>query len=129
MVNPSWMQVEEQLRGMNGDDRSDLILSGPENLPYLGVGGGRDGWYVASFTKDNETFDHLLEVNPVAGTIEMNFGGQPDSRNLAFCVRLETVLAASREFFESGHPSPKLRWLHEGPKKFKGRMGRGAGKR
>ena len=104
ILYPTWDQVEDAIRCLDEHDRNDLYLrpsaSNPET--YLAVGGGA-GRYLVTGSIENERFPTVVKDGDGDGGCEiLVVGGQSGDYPRNWIVDLDTALAATRSFFETG---------------------------
>jgi hypothetical protein len=108
--DPAWSQVERALRELDGEDRTEVVLSRGGDRNYISVGGGASGrYFVFIYTED--------ERNLVLGN-----GGTEETRTRLKCsgqtvslagwkvTPLEAATTAARRFFLNEEQDPKLDW-------------------
>ena len=102
--SPTWQDVEEAVRALNGSERNDLYLQ-PESddaETYLCIGGG-DGRYVASGCVNNERFPTWQDPgSPAEPQVTLTVGGQPGCYPANWILDLPMALHAARSYFEAG---------------------------
>lgn len=106
--NPSWLQIDAAIRGLDGARNSLLSLAIGDPVPHMAIGGGPDR-YILYATFDNLTFATLADPNVGPGTVELVAGqrGKYPARN---AVSLALVLQAARVFAMSGLLDHGLTW-------------------
>jgi hypothetical protein len=111
--DPSWAEVEEAIRRLDGAEYNDLYLDRPSQRGSLAIGGGA-GRYFVMLTLDARTEDEswLVATREAAAdtTESLVVGGQPGLYPARQVVELNAALAAATDFRLTGDPSESLRW-------------------
>lgn len=107
---PSWQQVEDAIRSLDGSDRTGVTFGADGEVPHMAVGGGTDEKYVAYVAHDNEVF-HQLAGQSGSGKVTMVVCGQCADYDATECAALPAVLKAAKWFYETGDLEPSLRWI------------------
>ena len=112
MVNPTWCQVVEAIRALDGIGRTLVCLGKPLG-PSLMVGGGNAGRYLVNYLVDLETQENFVLSDPSAQgeDAEICAGGQVGVYPVQWCVSLEMVLAACDHYLQTGNMMPQFAWV------------------
>ena len=110
---PSWADVEDAIRALNGRDLNDLYLNLGDPA-WMGIGGG-DGKYLVSATFSRGTNDesHFVAYDRTRADqppVDIVVGGQLSDYPAHQIVDLSRALAAARAFVESGTRSGGIEW-------------------
>jgi hypothetical protein len=103
VTHPTWQQVEDAIRALDGRTRNDLYLTPvASNLEtYLTVGGG-NGRYLVTGSINNERFPTAVrETKTDAAHESLVVGGQTGEYPATRILDLDSALSASRAFFET----------------------------
>ena len=105
---PTWKQIEDAIRQMNGHDRCQVIVMIDEETYHL-LGGGADDRYVCE--AENPDGDFAL-CDPTQSEEELVdiFNGQPALYAARHVVDLARVLQATRYFATKREMDPSLVW-------------------
>lgn len=117
---PTWKDVEQAILALDAETNTEVMLAPaapqgpPEGDHHMGIGGGKDGWYVVYMTDDNLHFWSLEDRSKshAGPPLRMRIGGQDGEYRPAQCVPREWALRAAHEYFKHGHRAPKLNWSH-----------------
>jgi hypothetical protein len=106
--HPSWAAIEERIVRLDAREFTMVTLAG-EREAHMAIGGGA-GRYVVYATRDNMSFDNL--VDPARGEVmeTVAAGGQKGEYPERQVVSLEKALEAAREYAETGTLSDRLQW-------------------
>jgi hypothetical protein len=113
ILEPTWAQVDEAIRALNGQDKSMVMLDAGLEVPHMCIGGG-DGRYIAYVTYDNLVFFNLTDPSLDDSMCSLIAGGQRGDYPGRQCVDLPLVLRAAQTFAKSGKHEPSLRWTRDG---------------
>lgn len=115
--NPTWEQIEGEIRKLDGSTYSGVILAPsaplgvPEGEHHMGIAGGLNGNLVVYMTEDNQAFWNAREnESRPLGSVTMTVGGQDGDYSFAELVATETAVSAAREYFRTGGRSALVRW-------------------
>jgi hypothetical protein len=112
IMHPTWSQVEEAIRALDGHSRNDLYLQprSEEAETWLAVGGGA-GQYLVTGSVNSERFPTVVrESNREEEKVLLMVGGQVGDYPRRWIIDLETALFAARHFFESGEFGGDICW-------------------
>jgi len=100
---PTWEDVEEAIKALDGAARNDVYLAPDPEVPetFLCIGGG-NGEYVVSGSIEGERFPTVVDPKGSDDIVSLVVGGQLSEFSRRFIVDLSTALAAARAFLESG---------------------------
>jgi hypothetical protein len=105
-------RIEELVRALDAETRTQVILAAGDEVPHLAIGGG-DGCYIVEATWDNLEFHRAAAPEPEPGEVELVVGGQRGSFRRELCVGLEEALVAALAFATTGALARELRWVTE----------------
>ena len=114
-ADPSWERIEALTRSMNGKARTDVFLGSPEKRRYLAVSGANEGRYVVAVQEPTEWYC-LVDSEKGREDIFVMVGGLPEYYPAAEVHDLETALAATAYYLETGERSPNFNWRRGGPR-------------
>lgn len=102
-ANPSWKDVEQAIKALDGEARNDLYLAPGRGDPetFLCVGGG-NGKYFVSGSIEGERFPTVVDPDGSDEVVSLIVGGQLSEFPRRFVVDLNTALTGAKAFFESG---------------------------
>ena len=107
--NPTWTQVETELRSLNGR-LNDSICLDSTGKSYMGIAGGaQDRYFVGGHLEGSGSFkcsSGKKNGPPLEVVVDGDYNIYP-SRNV---VDLETAIVAARFFFERGALAEQLEW-------------------
>jgi hypothetical protein len=103
LANPSWEDVEQAIKALDGKARNDVYLSPDPAVPetFLCVGGG-NGEYVVSGSVEGERFPTVVVPGGSDELVSLIVGGQLSEFPRRFIVDLNAALTAAKSFLESG---------------------------
>jgi hypothetical protein len=106
-LDPNWTDMDSAIRALNGDDRNQVGLMGP-NDDYLQVAGGPVEFIVGCRTLDRLRVltDSTRDKNQTSWIYEGQGAYYPQDE----CVSIDLVLIAARTFAESGRLEPSCTW-------------------
>lgn len=108
----NWGMIEKILTELNGDNKTQVVLSKDEDI-YMGIGGGNSGLYNVYATFDNVSFFNLLDSSKSEDKIiQLVTGGQQGDFSANNCVGLEAMLEAAKLFALEGGINDSLNWQH-----------------
>lgn len=111
ITNPSWEDIEKEIRCLDGLHNTEFILSVKSEQPYMLISGGNEGQYICIVTYDNEVFYNLKDLNNSDDDeVWLVCGGQGADFPAQQVVRLDKVLKAAKDFAEHGKLEPSLEW-------------------
>ncbi|MEV8373386.1 Imm1 family immunity protein [Kribbella sp. NPDC056861] len=105
---PTWAEVDERLRALNGYDRTILTLTRGD--AHLAVGGDAASGLVLYVDLGGEDFRNLIGPRTDKCLVEIVAGGQPGNYQSRQVVSVEQALAAARVFWEAGKLDPAQTW-------------------
>jgi hypothetical protein len=105
---PSWAAIEERIARLDAREFTIVTLAG-EGEAHMAVGGGA-GRYIVYATRDNMSFDNLVDPARGEAMERLVAGGQEGEYPARQVVSLETAVEAAREYAETGTLSDSLRW-------------------
>jgi hypothetical protein len=109
--NPTWEQIEEAVRPMNGHARSEVIIVVDDDVDHaLMLGGGADDRYVCNAEFHRGQFVLCDLTRPKGKPVPINTG-QPSLYDPQHVVDLEKLLQATRYFAIKGERDPSLSWF------------------
>ncbi|SFE97117.1 Immunity protein Imm1 [Paenibacillus algorifonticola] len=109
----NWEMIEKILTELNGDNKTQVLLSKDEDI-HMGIGGGNSGLYNVYATFDNISFFNLLDSSKSEDKIiQLVTGGQQGEFSANNCVDLETMLKAAKLFALEGEINDSLNWQYE----------------
>jgi hypothetical protein len=108
--NPALEQALNAVQSLDGKKYTELILVGEGR--NLTISGGNDGRYIAFISiNEDEAFHNLLNPGETStAEVDVVAGGQLGSFPARQVVTLPMVVAAAKEFFETGKSSDELTW-------------------
>lgn len=103
LADPSWEDVEQAIKALDGEVRNDLYLAQGLGDPetFLCVGGG-NGKYLVSGSVEGKRFPTVVIPDGSDEIVSLIVGGQLSEFPRRFIVDLNTALTAAKAFFESG---------------------------
>jgi hypothetical protein len=111
VVNPSWQEIRNALSGLDGTQRSTVIIGHEDpELNYLACGGGANGQYRCfAVTKDG---DEVTLVNPEENSTDVIevFMGQKSRVPKSHCVSIDDVIKAAFHYAQTSSLDPCLAW-------------------
>jgi hypothetical protein len=111
--NPSWEDVEEAVRALDGDERNDVYLEGPGEAMMV-IGGGPHHYVISVDVPDDQVgVKHFSAVNPAARpdeTIDVVVGGQLSDWPANLIVDLDVALSAARSYYRDGTLAASTQW-------------------
>jgi hypothetical protein len=110
LTNPSWPDIENAIRQLNGNDRSLVSFRSGIPVPHMAIGGGSNGKYIVYATHDNITFYTMAGADKTAGKVIFVAGGQPGDYPIRNCVSLESALRAAKVYAEEGRVDSNFEW-------------------
>jgi hypothetical protein len=115
-----WEYLETLIRELNGKARTDVFVSESEGVPgrpqrYLAVSGGNDGRYVIAVEDRTRSrrpsYCYLVKATGNSGEENlMVMVGQPDYFPPEYVQDLDTALAVTKHYFETGRRAKKFHW-------------------
>jgi hypothetical protein len=115
--NPTIAQIERAIDTLDGKKCTSVTISGPDEEPWLCVGGGNDARYVVVFQQD--AMHHwILEdgrINKV-GHVPVVCGFQAGDFPANQAIGKDLALASARAFAQSGVRSEEWTWRFTGRK-------------
>lgn len=124
---PSWEYVETLIRWLNGHDRTDVFLGESEGggrpQRYLAVSGGNDGRYVIAVEDQTgpsrPSYCYLVKGSEPSGGEDLTVmvGELPDDFPPEYVHDLDTALAVTRHYFETGRRAQQYHWCSGPPRK------------
>lgn len=108
--HPNWVDIENAIRRLDGEDCSLLILGIGDPVPHMGIGGGEDGLYIVYTTTDNMIFYTLTNPQARSGKPLLVAGGQRGDYDNRVCVGLREVLLAAKTYALTGQNEATLVW-------------------
>jgi hypothetical protein len=106
-ANPSWQDIEEAIRSLDGKKRSNMGLDISEDR-YMAIGGG-NGEYICQVFPDMWRL-----LNPAvpkdSKQVKQLVVGQAGEYWAGECVPLELVLEAAKHYWQSGEIAESLIW-------------------
>ncbi len=110
LQNPSWEEVEQCVRQLDGVRRTEVLISHRGDDVFLGVCGGASGrYYVGVRTADEENL--AVVGHPDAqGEVVMLTGGQEVRYPSRFLVDLETAIRVAKHYFEQSTLTTDVAW-------------------
>jgi hypothetical protein len=105
---PAWVDVEESVKALNGDDCTILTLGrGPA---YMAVGGDAAKGLVLYADLGGEEFRNLTAPGVGDESVEVVAGGQPGVFRVKYVVSEGQALAAMKAFWEDGRLDLEQVW-------------------
>ena len=108
--SPTWEAVDAALNSLDGENVSELLLSGGAEFPWLSIAGGKDGYVTVQFASGVARLFTLRDAKPSSGSITMVFAGQRVSLDRGECVTAASARQAARRFFTDGDADNRLHW-------------------
>ena len=105
---PAWPAIQERIARLDAREFTMVTLVG-EGEAHLAVGGGA-GRYVVYATRDNMSFDNLVDPARGEAMERLVAGGQEGEYPARQVVSLEMAVEAAREYAETGSLSDRLQW-------------------
>ena len=105
---PAWPAIQERIARLDAREFTMVTLAG-EGEAHMAIGGGA-GRYVVYATRDNMSFDNLVDPARGAAMERVVAGGQEGEYPARQVVSLEKALEAAREYAETGTSSAGLQW-------------------
>src|SRR5262245_10382705 len=102
---PSWADVEQAIRALDGSARNDLYLQPDHSDPgtYLCVGGGSGRYILTGAIDIDREFPTLVDSGrPATPQEAIVLGGQEGLYPANWVVGLEGALSAARAFYDAG---------------------------
>lgn len=110
--NPTWFDVENAVKRLNGKEYNDIYLTpdiGNEET-YLAIGGG-DGQYLVAGSINNEIFPTYVDAEKsVEKQVQIVVGGQLGDYPENYIVSLDAALKAVKSFYETGNFGNDVPW-------------------
>lgn len=108
--NPTWSEIEQWIRAMDGENLSDLIIGDLPNGNYLSISGGNGGKYHVVAQNATGPYRILIHNQPSQGNVLIVFGGSPSPRPQEESHSLATVLRVVKTYAETGQLDQALSW-------------------
>jgi hypothetical protein len=105
---PTWKQIEDAIRQMDGHDRCEVIII-VDDETYLLLGDGADNRYVCEAENPDGNFALCDPTQPEGELVDI-FNGQPSLYEARHVVDLGRVLQATRYFATKREMDPSLIW-------------------
>ena len=74
--SPRWEAIEAALDSLDGENVSELFLSGDSEFPWLSIAGGKDEYVTVQFARGPTQLFTLRDAQHTSGQITMVFAGQ-----------------------------------------------------
>ena len=125
---PSWEFVETLIRWLNGHNRTDVFVGESEAKPqqpqrFLAVSGGNDGRYVIGVEdqtrRGQPSYCYLVKPTGSLGeqALMVMVGELPDYFPPEYVQDLDTALAVTKHYFETGRRAKEFHWRWGRPKR------------
>jgi Immunity protein Imm1 len=101
VADPTWAVIENAIRGLNGKDRTLVMLSG-DGAGHLAIGGGTDGQYLVYGTVDNLSFQVMVNQSEGAELVPLVAGGQEGEYPARWLTQLDQALMAAKLYVHDG---------------------------
>ena len=108
--SPTWQAIDAALNSLDGENVSELSLSGDTEFPWLSIAGGKDGYVTVQFASGIARLFTLRDAKRSSGLITMVFAGQRVSLDRCECVTVATARQVARRFFTDGDADNRLHW-------------------
>ena len=110
IMNPTWEQIEAAIRALDGIQKTLVTIAAEDCEAHMGIGGG-SGAFICYATRDNLTFDTLVNPSGHADRKQRVIaGGQPGDYTEKHCVTLPAILRAAKAFAILGELDGSLEW-------------------
>jgi hypothetical protein len=111
-VAPSWNDIEQSIKALDGHHQSMVTLHG-QGQCYMQIGGGEHERYVAYVAAKGDQFHYLASDANEKDVVRLSLGGQEGEYPSNIVTEQTIVLAAARVFSESGLLDPGCKWKNE----------------
>jgi hypothetical protein len=111
VVNPTWAQVSEAIRDLDGKTKTMVLLSEKDGGDtHMGISGQWDGDFMVYATRDNVDFFSLVDASRSTNKVTLYVGGQDGEYEERKCVPLAWALETAQTFYGSGELKSQMNW-------------------
>jgi hypothetical protein len=112
--DPSWQDVENAIRALDGQTRNDVYLTADRLNPdtWLVVGGGNGRYIVTGAIDVDKEFPALIDAGrPDEPQEALVVGGQEGLYPANWVLTFETALSGARAFYDAGGFQDNAPWV------------------